>query len=205
MYDCQQRIPFLDTNSLPRRNLGVIGRLWVHKDPVGQFIVDLRQSARRRLHRYDQVLGKISIEIAGAGAALLKLDRNGDGKLTPDEVFGPGGPATGAPVPRPGDGQPPAAPPGQRRPGQRGLGGLNPEEFRERLKEADANKDGKISKEEAPPLLKDRFDRIDTNGDGFVDEAEVKQLLERMRDAGGKAPPRRPGGEQPRRPDADKK
>ncbi len=65
MYDCQQRIPFLDTNSLPRRNLGVIGRLWVHKDPVGQFIVDLRQSARRRLHRYDQVLGKISIEIAG--------------------------------------------------------------------------------------------------------------------------------------------
>jgi len=33
--------------------------------------------------------GEISTaEIVGAGTALLKLDRNGDGKLTPDEVFG---------------------------------------------------------------------------------------------------------------------
>ena len=39
--------------------------------------------------------GEISTaEIVGAGTALLKLDRNGDGKLTPDEVFAgpPGGP-----------------------------------------------------------------------------------------------------------------
>jgi Ca2+-binding EF-hand superfamily protein len=147
--------------------------------------------------------GELStIEIAGAGAALLTLDRNGDGKLTPDEVFGPG--AGGPPPGRPGAGQPPAPAPEQRRPGQRGLFGVNPEQFRAVLKEADANKDGKISKEEAPALIKDRFDRIDTNGDGFVDEAEVRQMLERMRDAGGKAVPRRPGADQPRL-DTDKK
>jgi Ca2+-binding EF-hand superfamily protein len=121
-------------------------------------------------------------EIVGAGSVLLKLDKNGDGKLTPDEVFGPGG-APG----RPGD-----APSAAGRPGQRGLGGMNPEEFRARLKEADTNKDGKISKEEAPALLKDRFERVDANGDGFVDEEEIRELLRRMADNGGKAPIRRP-------------
>jgi Ca2+-binding EF-hand superfamily protein len=132
-------------------------------------------------------------EIVGAGTALLKLDKNGDGKLTPDEVFGPGG-APGRPGDPPaGTGQPPAGRPGERRPGQRGIAGPNPDEFRARLKEADANKDGKISKEEAPPFLKDRFDGVDTNGDGFVDEAEVGQMLRRMfDDRGGKGPARRP-------------
>jgi Ca2+-binding EF-hand superfamily protein len=143
-------------------------------------------------------------EIVAAGTALLKLDRNGDGKLTPDEAFGPGGPGGGPPgrpgVGQPGNGLPPGAPPGQGRPGQRGLGGLNPEEFRQRLKEADANNDGKISKEEAPPLLKDRFDRVDANSDGFVDESEVREMLRRMADGAGKMKGR-PGGDQPRRPD----
>jgi hypothetical protein len=45
-------------------------------------------------------------EIVAAGTALLKLDRNGDGKLTPDELFtGPGGPPPGGMRGRPGDGQ----------------------------------------------------------------------------------------------------
>jgi Ca2+-binding EF-hand superfamily protein len=119
-------------------------------------------------------------EIVGAGTALLKLDRNGDGKLMPDEVFGPGG----APPPaRPGEGRP-----GERRPGQRGLGGINPEEFRQRLREADSNNDGKISKDEAPPLVKDRFDRIDANSDGFIDESETRQMLRRMAEGAGRRP-----------------
>lgn len=152
-------------------------------------------------------------EIVAAGTALLKLDRNGDGKLTPDEVFGPGGPAGGGPAGRPGVGQPgnglpPGDPNAARRPGQRGfgLGGQNPEEFRQRLKEADTNNDGKVSKEEAPALLKDRFDRIDANSDGFIDEAEIRQMLRRMAEGAGSNPPgRRGGGEQPKAPEAEKK
>jgi collagen type III alpha len=128
-------------------------------------------------------------EIIGAGTALLKLDRNNDGKLTPDEVFA-GGPPFGGMRGRPGDGPPgvgqpgnglPGGPPGDRRPGQRGgLSGQNPEEFRQRLKEADKNGDGKISKDEAPDVLKERFDRIDANSDGFIDEAEMRQMFQRM-------------------------
>ena len=72
-------------------------------------------------------------EIANASAALKSLDRNGDGKLTPDEFMGPrpprpGGPGRGpggnpgaddnnlppGPPPGGGDGNmPPGPPPGQ--------------------------------------------------------------------------------------------
>jgi hypothetical protein len=59
-------------------------------------------------------------EMANASAALLKLDKNGDGKLTPHEYLPPrpqggdqpplgGGPPDG---PRPGDGPPDGPPPG---------------------------------------------------------------------------------------------
>jgi Ca2+-binding EF-hand superfamily protein len=125
-------------------------------------------------------------EIVGAGSALLKLDRNNDGKLSPQEIFGPGG----APPMRPGDGtrpdqqRPDQQRPDQRRPGQRGLGGVNPEELRQRLKDADANGDGKLSREEAPSLLKPRFDQVDVNSDGALDEAEMRQFLRRMTEGG---------------------
>ena len=60
-------------------------------------------------------------EIANASAALLKLDKKGDGKLTPDEYLPPrlargdgpppgDGPPDGPP---PGDGPPDGPPPGQ--------------------------------------------------------------------------------------------
>jgi Ca2+-binding EF-hand superfamily protein len=130
-------------------------------------------------------------EIVGAGTALLKLDRNGDGKITVEEALGsgPGGPPPGGMRGRPGDGQPgvgqpgnglPGTPQGQRRPGQRGFGGMNPDELRQQLKAADANNDGKISKDEAPGMIKERFDRIDTNSDGVIDEAEIGQMIRRM-------------------------
>lgn len=61
-------------------------------------------------------------EIANASAALLKLDKNGDGKLTPDEFLPPrlargDGPRPGNRPPRgdgppPGDGPPDGPPPG---------------------------------------------------------------------------------------------
>jgi Ca2+-binding EF-hand superfamily protein len=149
-------------------------------------------------------------EIVGAGSALLKLDRNNDGKLTPDEIFAGGpGAVRGSPDParpgdarpgeprRPGDGQPP----GQRRPGQ--PGDQSPEAFRERLKQADTNNDGKLSKDEAPPFLKERFDRLDTNSDGFIDQEETRRLLD-QRPRDGAPPNRRPNGDQSRRNSGDK-
>jgi Ca2+-binding EF-hand superfamily protein len=50
-----------------------------------------------------------------------------------------------------------------------------------RLKAADKNKDGKLSREEAPEFLKKRFDKLDTNKDGQLDPAELKQFAETHR------------------------
>lgn len=128
--------------------------------------------------------GEISkAEIEGAAKALAALDKNGDGKLSRDEI-----------LPNFAGGGFPGRPGAAGRPGQPGAGGRgNPEEMARSLKEADKNGDGKISKEEAPDPLKDRFDRIDANGDGQLDVAELKTMFDRMREAGG----RRPDGGRP--------
>jgi len=41
------------------------------------------------------------------------------------------------------------------------------------LKRLDADKDGKISKEEAKGRIQEHFDRLDANKDGYVDRAEL--------------------------------
>ena len=134
-------------------------------------------------------------EIVAAGTTLLKLDRNGDGKLTPDEAFnGPGGPPPW--LPRPGEGRPAAAGNTPRPPEGR-PGPLNPEAMRERFKEADANKDGRLSKDEAPDFLKERFDRLDGNSDGFLDETELLQAAQRLQGNPARPALRRPDGARP--------
>jgi hypothetical protein len=37
----------------------------------------------------------------------------------------------------------------------------------------DKNKDGKVSRDEAPEGMQNFFDRMDANGDGFIDQAEL--------------------------------
>jgi Ca2+-binding EF-hand superfamily protein len=121
-------------------------------------------------------------EIEGAPKALAKLDLNGDGKLTRGEIGPNIGPSTGR---RPDE----AARPDDR---------LNlASQLMARLKEADKNGDGKISKDEAPDRIKENFDRADRNSDGQLDETELKAMAERLRGAagGGDAPRRRPGAE----------
>ncbi len=49
-----------------------------------------------------------------------------------------------------------------------------------RLKQADQNNDGKLSKEEAPERIKQNFDRIDANGDGQLDREELEKMIRRF-------------------------
>ncbi len=98
--------------------------------------------------------GELSAEeIAGATEALLTLDTNEDGVLTPDE-FGPRcGPG--------GHCGPPPSPEGRH--------GPRPPS----VMDQDANNDGVVSLDEflAPPT--EAFDRFDANGDGRIDADEA--------------------------------
>ena len=71
---------------------------------------------------------------------------------------------------------------------------------RDPIADMDKDGDGKISKDEAGPRLKENFDRIDKDGDGFI----TKEEIEALRGAGkrGDRMRKRPGEEQP---DGDKK
>ncbi|MFT4546439.1 MAG: Ca2+-binding EF-hand superfamily protein [Verrucomicrobiales bacterium] len=125
-------------------------------------------------------------EIDLAVSALRKLDKNGDGKVTRSELGG-------------GDRQ-------VERPAVERIRAMLPE-----FGDMDKDDDGKISKEEAPERMRDRFDRMDRNGDGFLDKQEhegiIRFLRQRMQDGGGQQ--RRPardegqgGTEKPKRPAA---
>lgn len=81
-------------------------------------------------------------------------------------------------------------PPGA--PGGEGAAGGRIAEF---IKKADANSDGKISKEEflsaSAKEAEERFAKIDANSDGSADMAEISQLGQRIREGAGGG---RPGG-----------
>jgi len=59
----------------------------------------------------------------------------------------------------------------------------------------DANKDGKLSKDEAPEPMKAFFDTLDKNGDGFADDKEMSAAMAAMRkmQQGGAGGPGGPG------------
>jgi len=90
-------------------------------------------------------------EIKSAMVALLKLDKNGDGKLTSDELRPerPGTPPEGRPGPPRGEGRGPEGfgPPEGRGPGGPG-GPPDPVRFVEQVMGFDANQDGLMSKDE---------------------------------------------------------
>lgn len=91
-------------------------------------------------------------EIANASAALKKLDKNGDGKLTEDEL---------RPVPGTG-GAPGAAEAAQRV---------------ARLMEYDKNGDGKLAREEVPERMQNFFERLDADKDGFLTKEELAKMV----------------------------
>ncbi|MEX0678266.1 MAG: efflux RND transporter periplasmic adaptor subunit [Pirellulales bacterium] len=66
------------------------------------------------------------------------------------------------------------------------------------LMSLDKDGDKKISSEEAPDFMKDRFGDMDSNSDGFIDAAEIAEIRrlmqERMRQGDGPGGPGGPGG-----------
>lgn len=139
--------------------------------------------------------GEISAEeIENAAAALKTLDRDGNGKLTEDELrpnFG-GGDARGASRTRGGQAH------------RRGAGGDRGFDFVERIMRNDKNGDGKVTKEEAPEPMRQFFGRIDANGDGVLEKAEVEAMAERFRSRGGRGFRSRKGQGRPQRPAREK-
>ena len=99
-------------------------------------------------------------ELKNATAALKKLDRNKDGRLTEDEV-------------RPAFGRGPGQLGGR---GGPGLGAANVDEVVNRLLQFDKNADGRLSKDELPERMQGMFQRGDTNHDGFLSRDELVQL-----------------------------
>lgn len=136
--------------------------------------------------------GEISAdEINNATAALKKLDRNRNGKLDADELRPQGG--FGGPGGREGG------------PGGGGRVGVGPEgasgpgrmvDFM--LDRFDGDKDGKISKEEAPDRMAENFGNHDGNKDGFLDKKEIEEMARqfagRAGGGGGRGGAGGPGG-----------
>jgi len=67
-----------------------------------------------------------------------------------------------------------------------------------RLRQADANGDGKLSRDEAPGLIKQHFAKLDKNKDGFLDPKEIKHaapiLRKLVQSLHGKKGPHRKNG-----------
>ena len=124
-------------------------------------------------------------EIDNAPAILMKLDANGDGKVTAEEFPRPaprgGGPGRGR-----GGGvgeQPPAAPP-------------TPEDLAAMLMAFDSDKDGKLKKGEVPERIQGVFERADEDKDGVLTPDEIKKAAaaQPQPTAAGRGGPGGPGG-----------
>lgn len=111
--------------------------------------------------------GELSAEeIANAATALKTLDKNSDGKLDMAEVR-PNFEGMGR-----GFGGPPG---GQGFGGGQGRGGS--EEMMKRLIAMDANKNGKLEKDEVPERMHSMFTRADKNDDGAMDQEEMTTMV----------------------------
>ncbi len=118
-----------------------------------------------------------SAEVSNAAKAIASLDKDGDGKISRREMLPPvqGGIGPGV-VPGLTLGRP-------------GEGVFAGEGLRRILEFADKDKDGKISRDEAPEILKRGFDRADSNKDGNLDENEIREVGKNFRPQRLEAPP----------------
>jgi Ca2+-binding EF-hand superfamily protein len=104
-------------------------------------------------------------EIDMAVVILRRMDQNKDGDVSQNEIKSlPRRPENS------NQGRPDQQTPNQNRTSRRPS-----------LETFDKDEDGKISKEEAPDRLKDRFDEVDKNSDGFIDKEEQTAMFEAFR------------------------
>lgn len=113
-------------------------------------------------------------ELAAAPTLLLRLDKNGDGKLNLEEAGMPRIPTPDRPVEEPPSPAPSA------------------EELTATLMTFDANKNGKLEKKEVPERMQGIFERGDANHDNVLTREEIAAMAEANRQA--KIDVRRPGG-----------
>lgn len=109
---------------------------------------------------------------------LLALSLSSLALAQQDGTFPPSGNQGGRNQGAPGGAPSQPGQPGQdgQRPGMRG-GQVDPAQMVERLMNMDQNGDGKLSRDEMPPMLVERiFERADTNKDGFVERTELEVI-----------------------------
>ncbi len=72
------------------------------------------------------------------------------------------------------------------------------------LRRLDKDADDRLSEQEVPVKMRERFAIIDTSGDGFLDAAEIVSLAERMKNKGKQgryqSDPQKTRGQMPKRP-----
>jgi len=130
----------------------------------------------------------------GGGGMIQRLDKDGDGKLSKDEV-----PERMAErfdkLDKDGDGFITAEEmQAMQRRGRDGQGGPQGGGMIKRL---DKDGDGKLSKDEVPEKMAEHFDKLDANGDGVLDEGELGKMRGRRGQGGeGGEGRRRRGGKE---------
>ena len=112
-------------------------------------------------------------EIAKAVEALKTLDKDNNGTLSAEEL------------------RPQFGGRGDRGPG--GEGASDPKEMVTRMLSFDADKDGKLSRDEVPERMAGLLERGDINKDGFLDQDELTKIAEQQ--ASRRQPPREGRGE----------
>ena len=102
-------------------------------------------------------------ELANAPTALKTLDKNGDGKLTEDEVRPQMGGRGGR---------------GERREGPGENAGPSADDLVNSLMAFDKNADGKLTRDEVPERMQGLFDRSDADKDGVLTADEIRKAAQ---------------------------
>ena len=127
-------------------------------------------------------------EMNNAAAVLLKMDKDGDGSLSAEELRpqggrrGQGGQRGGQGQRGPRDGNRNRGQGGEQQNEQSRRGGSGGDtQFANQLMELDIDGDGTLSRAELPEHMQVAFDGVDVNGDGVVSAEERLKLASKFR------------------------